>query len=262
MAQIEFYANVYGGPEEEGQKKIEHQAPSSSGIGFYGSEFGVSVPIGSQQETTFVTNANGTAKGIALNNTKYANDYLNNNDNRDQSPGKVVASDYGTAKINLNEMPNYLCPLNIRFTHNTAVRVQNCKLRIFDRNNIDNHASGVVTYVYEARHPSITVGTAGALAHKAPGVTSDKWFIFEDGYRNDGNTAVDNIEDMPFTNSPGVSGLNTISVDTALAGVAGATQQGATHRSLRHDWYVALSSEPITIGSKTQYGLYFSVEYL
>lgn len=255
MAQIEFYANVYGGLN---QQKIEHQAPASSGIGFYGSEFGVSVPIGSQQETTFVTNANGTAQGIALNNTRYAND----DDNINISPGQVVTSDYGAAKLELNEMPNYLCPLNIRFTHNTAVRVQNCKLRIFDRNNIDNHASGVVTYVYEARHPSETRGKAGSLAHKAPGVTSDKWFIFQDGYRNDGNTAIDNIEDMPFTNSPGLSGLNTISVDTALAGVNGATQEGSTHRSLRHDWYVALSSEPITIGSKTQYGLYFSVEYL
>jgi hypothetical protein len=31
---------------------------------------------------------------------------------------------------------------------------------------------------------------------------------------------------------------------------------------MRHDWYVALSAEPNTIGSKTQYGLYFTLEYL
>lgn len=251
MAEIKFYANVAGG---DSQTLINHTA--NSGLGFYGSSFGVSVPIGSQQSTTFVTNANGTQQGVALNNTKYAN----LNDNRDLTTGQVVADDIGTSPLDLDKLPNYACPLNIRFTHTSSVRVQNCKLRIFDRNDINNHASGVTTYVYEARHPLLS-STASNLAHRAPGVTNNKWTIFENGYQA--------MTDMPFTSSPGTSGINTLSTDTSLDAyyaanglTAGDYKQGALHSSLRHDWYVALSSEPNTIGSKTAYGLYFSVEYL
>ena len=250
MAEIKFYANLPGGSS---QTLIDHT--QNSGIGFYGSSFGVSVPIGQVQGTTFVTNANGTAQGLALNNTQYAND----NDNRNQAPGKAVADTIGSSPINLNNLPNHLCPLNVRFTHTESVRVQNCKLRIFDRNDINNHASGVITYVYETRHP-LTSHTVSNLAHKAPGRTSDTWVVFDPTL---------SMVDMAFTNSPGISGLNTSSTDTSLDAYYAANgisstnyKLGSAHTSLRHDWYVALSSEPITIGSKTQYGLYFSVEYL
>lgn len=250
MAEIKFYANLPGG---NSQTLIDHT--QNSGIGFYGSSFGVSVPIGQVQSTTYVTNANGSAQGLALNNTQYAND----NDNRNQAPGKAVADTIGSSPLNLNNLPNHLCPLNVRFTHTESVRVQNCKLRIFDRNDINNHASGVVTYVYEARHP-LTSHTVSNLSHKAPGRTSDTWVVFDPTLA---------MADMSFTNSPGTSGLNTLSTDTSLDSYYAANgisstdyKLGAAHRSLRHDWYVALSSEPITIGSKTQYGLYFSVEYL
>jgi hypothetical protein len=253
MAEIKFYANLPGG---NAQTLIDHT--QNSGIGFYGSSFGVSVPIGQVQSTTFVTNANGTAEGVYLNNTQYAND----NDNRNQFPGKVIAENTGTgpaSPLDLNKLPNHLCPLNIRFTHTESVRLHNCKLRIFDRNDINNHASGVVTYVYEARHPLISQ-TVSNLAHKAPGRTNDGWVVFDPTLA---------MADMAFTNSPGSSGLNTLSTDTSLDtyyannGITPSDYKlGAAHRSLRHDWYVALSSEPITIGSKTQYGLYFSVEYL
>lgn len=255
MAEIKFYANTLAGQQEA----INHTV--GSGIGFYGSSHGVSVPIGSQQDTTFVTDAGGTAQGTALQNTKYSN----NNDNRGLSPGQVLPKVHGSV-ITLDKLPNDYCPLNIRFTHNTAVKTQNCKLRIFDRNSIDTHAVDVVTYAYEARHPSSEVNSEGQLAHRAPGVSNSKWFIFEKDYRNDGAIfGADEqvpIEDMPFTNSPGISGLNTIDTDNTLAGIPGATKQGSSHRSTRHDWFVALSSEPVTIGSKTSYGLYFSVEYL
>ena len=250
MAEIKFYANLPGGNQ---QTLIDHT--QNSGIGFYGSSFGVSVPIGQVQSTTYVTNANGTAQGLALNNTQYAND----NDNRNQAPGKAVCDTIGSTPLNLNNVPNHLCPLNIRFTHTESVRVQNCKLRIFDRNDINNHASGVVTYVYESRHP-LTSHTVGNLSHKAPGRTSDTWVIFDPALP---------MADMAFTNSPGTSGLNTSSTDTSMDSYFAANnisstdyKLGSAHRSLRHDWYLALSSEPITIGSKTQYGLYFSVEYL
>lgn len=250
MAEIKFYANLLGTDQ---QTLIQHT--QNSGIGFYGANFGVSVPISQVQSTTFVTNATGTEQGVALNNTKYAND----NDNRNQAPGKVIADNTGASSIELRYLPNNACPLNIRFTHTEAVRVQNCKLRIFDRNDINNNASGVVTYVYEARHPLLSTQQLN-LSHRAK--LQDTWTIFEE-------TAP--MADMPFTNSPGVSGLNTNSsqvfpaYDQYLSSIGvniDNYKQGSSHRSLRHDWYVALSSEPITIGSKTQYGLYFSVEYL
>jgi hypothetical protein len=69
------------------------------------------------------------------------------------------------------------------------------------------------------------------------------------------------MEDMIFTSSPGASGKNTNISDTNSS-LNYLTQEGSLHSSARHDWYVALSSEPESIGSKTQYGLYFSVEYL
>jgi len=237
MAEIKFYANI---KDVTGDGElINHSA--GSGIGFYGNGFGVSVPIGSQQTTTFVTNSNGAAQGARLNNT-----------------AKVLAGDNvtnGTTSINaasatnLDRLPNYLCPLNIRFTHSEAVRVQNCKLRIFDRNNINNHAVGVSTWVYEARHPATSQSIAN-LSHR--GRSDNSWYEFD---------PTDGMTDMAFTPSPGASGKNTSSQDTSVS-LGYTSQDGSLHQSARHDWYVALSSEPITIGSKTQYGLYFTVEYL
>jgi hypothetical protein len=237
MASIEFRANILGNLQST---LIPHTA--GSGIGFYGAGFGVSVPIGSQQSKTYITNSAGTSAGAELNNTSMATVGTN------VTAG--TASLNGGSAIPTSGIPNYQAPLNIRFTHTESVAVQNCKLRIFDRNNIDNPASGVSTYVYEVRHPSI-VQTIRGLSHR--GRSSHDWLAYE--------PSDNEVVDMAFTNSPGVSGLNTSSSDTNVA-LGYTTQQGASHRSLQHDWYVALSSEPETIGSKTNYALYFSLEYL
>lgn len=237
MAEIKFYANI---KDQTGDGElINHSA--GSGLGFYGNGFGISVPVGSQQTTTFVTNANGTNEGARLNNTSLVTSGTN------VTAGTVSIN--SASAVNLDKLPNYLCPLNIRFTHTEAVKVQNCKLRIFDRDNIDNHASGVVTYVYEARHPASSQVISN-LSHR--GRAANSWYQFD---------PVEAMVDMPFTTSPGVSGTNTNSQDTSPT-LAYTSNQGSLHTSTRHDWYVALSSEPITIGSKTQYGLYFTVEYL
>jgi len=239
MAEIKFYANINGQGESSDGELINHSA--GSGIGFYGGNFGVSVPIGSRQTTTFVTDSLGTDQGSQLNNTTMV------------SSGDSVTigtvSINGADAIDLDKLPNYLCPLNIRFTHTEPVRVQNCKLRIFDRNNIENHASGVVTYVYESRHPS-DLQTISNLSHR--GRTENSWYEFD---------SLDAMTDMPFTASPGMSGTNTNVQDTNLA-LGFITNSGSLLANDRHDWYVALSSEPVTVGSKTQYGLYFSIEYL
>ena len=131
MPQITFHANVL--PEQgdpEGSVLINHSA--GSGLGFYGNGFRVSVPVNSQQEQTYVTNDVGTAPGTQLHNTAMV-------DEGTDSTAGTVSVDGGSA-IPLNELPNYLCPLNIRFTtgDTTPVKVQNCKLRIFDRTNIQS----------------------------------------------------------------------------------------------------------------------------
>lgn len=240
-AAIKFYANIKDGANTE----IKHSA--GSGLGFYGAGFGVSVPINSQQSTTWTTNSTGTTAGVQLNNTALAS-----------SGTSVVAgtvSVNSSIAINNNNLPNYLCPLNIRFTNDEAVRVQNCKLRIFDRNNIDNAASGVTTYVYEARHPSSSQSVTN-LSHRAR--TSNSWVEFNPIVSTDDGTV---ISDMFLTASPGISGLNTNTSDTDV-NLGYSTRNGAAHTSTQHDWYLALSSEPESIGSKTNYGLYFAVEYL
>lgn len=242
MAEIKFYANILG---DTNATLIEHTL--GSGLGFYGSAFGVSVPVGSQQRSTYVTDANGTSQGVQLNNTAM------NTSGTISAKGTVAIN--SSTPIDLDKLPNYLCPLNLRFTHSTPVRVQNCKLRIFDRNDISKPASGVSTYVYEARHPSNSqvVTSLGFRASKDTTASAGfKWTEFDPTLAQ---------LDLPLTSSPGTSGLNTDDTDTDLT-LGYVSKSGISLQSMRHDWYVALSSEPQSIGSKTNYGLYFTVEYI
>lgn len=126
-------------------------------------------------------------------------------------------------------MPNQLASLNIRFNHSTPVRTQNARLRIFDRSSINNNASGVTTRVAELIHPSET--QTGLL-----GSGNSSW-----------QTPTGSSVVMSLTNSPGQSGLSP---------------NGASTQDMNHDYYVAISASPDSIGSKTNYALYFSVEYL
>ena len=235
MPDIKFYANITGTDFDAASTLIDHTA--GSGLGFYGSSFGASVPIGSQQTSTFVTNSTGTTQASQLNNTA-----------KTSATGVMVNTVSG---VTLETLCNHQCPLNIRFTSDVAYKVQNCKLRIFDRSSIENNATGVTTNVYEASHPSLTNTVANLDFHG--GAKSTNWVEFTSGVT---------MADMSFTSSPGMSGRNTSAGDTDQAGKAWDTNQGAAHTALRHDWYVALSSSPVTVGSKTQYGLYFTVEYL
>jgi len=249
MAEITFHANIMQAatPTPDDPTTIGHGA--GSGLGFFGNGFGISVPVGQYQDNTFVTNSNGTASGVKCSNTKYAS-------------ASGVSHNSGS-EIDNENMPNYYAPLNIRFTHSEAVKVQNCKLRIFDRNNIANIASGVSTQVYEVRHPYPVEGnsaSSGPLAFR--GRSTHDWVEYE------GGNGVDDASqfDTTLTSSPGMSGLNTSSAETLPTGDGSylnwLTNEGASHSSTRHDWFVALSSSPDEIGSKTDYGLYFTVEYL
>jgi len=137
MANISFYSNNFGGTAVD---LIDHDA--GSGIGFFGDSIGLSVPITTYQNSTYTTNANGTSTdGMKLSNTKYASTsgaYHNNS----------------SVETDLRAIPNYWAPLNVRFTHDEPVATQNVQMRIFNRSDIDVHATDVVTQVYEVRHPN------------------------------------------------------------------------------------------------------------
>lgn len=233
MAEIKFYANNVNIAATGEPTLISHGA--GSGIGMYGASFGISIPVGQKQTTTYVTNANGTASGLKLNNTKWTS--------------ISGVSHNGGSEIDNESAPNYYAPLNIRFTHSSAVRVQNCKLRIFDRNDITKHASGVTTWVYEVRHPGGVAGTGDALNHR--GESLHDWKEYD---------STESMFDVTFTSSPGVSGTNGVASDSAKTNVL--TTEGSAHESVRHDWYSFLSCSPDSIGSKTDYAAHFTCEYL
>jgi len=248
MAEITFIANQNIASTH---KLIAHEL--GSGLGFYGADYGVSVPIGDRQGSTWLTNSTGTevTHQLKLHNTKFLTE---------GSTSVVGTVNADGSTLNLDDLPNYLTPLNIRFTHTEAVRVQNCKLRIFDRSDITDHADGVVTYVFEARHPADGPTTSiSNLSHR--GITDgDYWTVYD-------ATVSDDPADMTFTSSPGISGFNSTSADSSDTDKWNNPSDqtdllGNLHTSVQHDWYTAISAEPVTIGSKTNFGLYFTLEYL
>ncbi len=131
--------------------------------------------------------------------------------------------------IALTAIPNFQATLNVRFTNDTtSVKTQNVQARIFDRNDPNMPASGVTTTVAEIVHPNIIQDNSGS-----------------------GNTA------WQF---PGGSG--SIMTLTASPGASGLRPNGANTTDAQHDWYLALSASPNSIGSKSQFGFFISLEFL
>jgi hypothetical protein len=206
VAAINFYADGVGFSTNLG----------TSGLGFYGGGFGQSVNVGEYQQTTFITDATGAIQGPQVNNVKWVN-----------SASGIVSS--STSGIPLTYIPNYLATLNIRFTNDTAVKTQNCKLYIYDRVSINNDPSGVLCQVAEVVHLSNVQGAGGSgstvwTAARGSGVTFSMY------------------------PSPGLSGM--------YAGNGNSTVSAS-----QHDSYLCISASPNSIGSKT-FALYFQCEYL
>ncbi len=190
----------------------------SSGIGFFGSAgFGSSVAVGSYNDSSYITNSNGTIAGPSLNNIKFSH-----------PQSGIVNGLAAPSGLLLTRITNAQSTLNIRFSHATGVITQNAKLRIYDRSNINYPASGVTTKVAEIIHPSTSnsVVGSGSATWVTPG----------------GSGTILNL-----TNSPGMSGFSPAGSGTI---------------SDRHDWFLALSSSPDSIGSKTQYAMWVELEYL
>lgn len=198
-----------------------------SGLGFYGnSGFGASVPVGQWQGHTFITDATGTVQGQEVANCEYLN-----------PTGTILGQT--SSGLPLNKIPNYQATVNIRFTNNTAVRTQNGNLSIYDRSNPSNPAVGVTSAIYEVAHPDTLQNANGSGGPGTPTISgAHAWYVFPGGTPTSG---------MPITSSPGTSGLRP---------------SGSSTIDTRHDFYIAISASPDSIGSKTQYGLYISLEYL
>ena len=236
MASIDFYA---------GGTAINNI--SGSGLGFFGGSFGQSVELNQWQGSTFITDGNGLNDGGAAKNNKYSSDILS------FTPSVVPAT-------GLKWIPNSDATLNVRFTNASAVKTQNVTMRIFDRVNKNHPASGVTTRGFELLHPQssyLIEGSGdsvwwGSSSH--PGAAAQGTFV---GSKNPSdrlpagtNTVGGSGIFIPLAKSPGPSGF--------YAG-DGNSNIGQYHQ---HDWYVGLSASPDSIGSKTQYGLYVSLEYL
>lgn len=145
------------------------------------------------------------------------------------SASGIVGS--ATSGIWLTQIPNDLATLRIRFTHSSAVKAQNVIARIYDRVNINNPASGVTTKVAEIIHPSSVQTNTGS------GDTT--WL------------------------TPGGSSVTvTLAPSPGSGGAYAGNGSNSTRADSVHEWFVILSGSPDSIGSKSSYGFYLSLEYL
>lgn len=197
---------------------------AGSGLGFYGTGgFGASVQVGQYQDNTYITDSTGAINGPKADNIKW------------------VASNSGELPVGdvrvLRDIPNERASLQIRFSHTTPVKTQNAVARIFDRNSIDAPASGVTSKVAELVHPWNTQSPAGS--------GNTVWSTLG----GSGGVINGRTYDSPLTltNSPGSGGWSPSGINTI---------------DYFHDWYLAISASPDSIGSKSQFGLWVSLEYL
>ena len=134
----------------------------------------------------------------------------------------------GGSSLPLTHIPNYQATFNIRATFDTAVTIPSAEVRVYDRVNANNAPSGVTCWAAELIHTSTVQGAGGS--------GDSSW--------------------QPMSGSGSVLTLVT------SPGESGYRPSGGSTSDDRHDWYVSMSCSPDSVGSKTQFGLYFSMEYL
>ncbi len=196
---------------------------NGSGLGFFGTGgFGFSVQVSSYQDRTFITNGAGTIQGFEVDNNKFLDGGAFG-----AEPNVSGVTLLGSGLL-LSQLPNYLSTVNIRFTNDTAVTTQNAILYIHDRVSKVNAPSGVKTQVAEIIHIGTDNGPVGS---------GDSVWI-----RASGNGAT-----VPMVSGPGMSGFSPAGTATSAD---------------RHDWFAAISPTPLSIGSHTEFGLFFELEFL
>ena len=187
---------------------------AGSGIGMYSSGFGNSVAVGAYQDTSFITDSTGTIQGAQINNVKYLN------------PASGILNS-ASSGVSLLSIPNYLSTFMAEFQHSSAVRLQNTKVYVYDRVNINNSPSGAIFKVAEIIHPSITqLGSIGSGSQVWQSPAGSSY--------------------MTLTPSPGTSGLYP---------------NGPSTTDTLHRHHFAISGSPNTIGSKLS-AFYIETEYL
>ena len=134
---------------------------SGSGLGFFGVSAGSSVQIGAYQSRTNVSSSNGSTIKDSLTNIKYVADTF--------PSGQCNVDHTGPAyDVGLSGIPSFQSTLGIRFGHTSAVTVQNCQLRVYDRVSINNPASGVNTKIAEI----VNFGGGSYTSQGSDGVSS------------------------------------------------------------------------------------------
>lgn len=196
---------------------------NGSGLGFFGTGgFGFSVQVSSYQDRTFITNGAGTIEGFEVDNNKFLDGGAFGSE-----PNVSGVTLLGSGLL-LSQIPNYLSTVNVRFTNDTAVTTQNAILYIHDRISKVNAPSGVKAQVAEVIHIGTDHGPVGS---------GDNIWIRASG---DGAT-------VPLVSGPGVSGFSP---------------SGPATSADRHDWFVAITATPLSIGSKTEFGMFVELEFL
>lgn len=124
----------YGG--DGANQIVPAESGSNDTLGFFGAGFGFSIRVGEFNNSTFVTNDNGTVNHGQVPNLRYAN-----------PSGAYVASEL--VPTELLEVDDDEATLKIILTTDSIVQTQNTTFRAFDRNNVDNEPSGVSVYAAE-----------------------------------------------------------------------------------------------------------------
>ena len=199
----------------------DHLLPDTQAVGFFGDDgFGDPVEKGTFNGRTFVCSASGTTEGLECNNNRWS------------SSSGVINGQRGSG-ILLDELPNYLATVNLRFEHATSVNVVDAKFYIYDGSTSGGEPSknsaptGLNVYCYETRHTDTTQTANGLNPIKIWQLTS-------------GATYLD------LVTSPGTSGLRPL---------------GSFTTDTRHDWYIAVSASPTRFGNK-YFVMYAEIVYV
>jgi len=305
-----------------------------SGIGFFGTTAGSSVQIASYQDSSYVSNADGSTTTDQLHNWKFVN-------SASYPSGSATVGAVGGAAYTdfIAKGLSRDCTFGVEFSHGSAIKVQNAQLRIYDRSNINYPASGVNTKVCEIVNFGGTgqdyTDQAASATHGVVGSGDAFWWgepwpadqlisASTNKYTNSVGTAFYNGTDGDTTIVNGDVRLGQVTGDRATVGGTGiivplldspgsgqkqlqwSEQANASHASntgliwpkftqylasasqtamfsqtfgdgsgsnikytyggtgidTHHTWCLGLSATPLSIGSKEQYGLYVSLEYL
>ena len=183
---------------------------SGSGLAFFGATGGSSVAINAWQQGSWVSNGDGSTYTEQMPNNQYVTD-------GEFPSGRVTLGGafQGTdTTLGLTGIKNMHGTLGIEFGHTTAVNIQNCQLRIYDRGNVNYPATGVNTRVAELiNFNGATYATQGTSSNTSDAVGSGDIFWWGEPWPN-AETNGTNF----FTNSVGSTFYNGTTSDTNTNG--------------------------------------------